>query len=181
MQKSAIVLIPELKIQNIVCTADLKQRVDIASFNEFEFLRSNLDLYRCGYVKDNTMVGRTTVFASGKLISVGTKSIEQSINELKKTCKILQKYKLVKLIKIIPKVQNIVAKFDLEKKIQIEKLARTVPKCMYEPDQFPGLIFHIKDGCTIMIFASGKGIITGAKTISDLNQGMYQLKSWINQ
>jgi len=39
-------------------------------------LSSNLDLYRCGYVKDDTMVARITVFGNGKLISVGTKSIE---------------------------------------------------------------------------------------------------------
>lgn len=67
----------EIVIQNVVCTADLKQRVDIASFNEYKHLSSNLDLYRCGYVKDNTMTGRVTVFASGKGVLVGAKTIPE--------------------------------------------------------------------------------------------------------
>ena len=64
----------EIKIQNTVCTADLKQEINIASFNKYRYLSSNLELYRCGYVKDDFMTGRVTVFRSGKLISVGTKS-----------------------------------------------------------------------------------------------------------
>lgn len=179
MQKLDIVLRSELKIQNTVCTADLKQKIDIASFNEYRFLSSNLDLYSCGYVKDDIMIGRTTVFASGKLISVGTKSPNQAYDELEKTCKILKKYKLAKPIKIIPKVQNIVARFDLGKKLPIEKLARTLPRCMYEPEQFPGLIYHIKDSCTALIFVSGKGVLAGAKSIEELNSALFEVESRI--
>lgn len=169
----------EIKIKNIVCTADLKQRIDIASFNNYPFLSSNLDLYRCGYVKDDNMIGRTTVFASGKLISVGTKSPEQAEKELKKTCKILQKYGLAKSIRIIPKLQNIVARYDLGHSIPIVKLARILPRCMYEPEQFPGLIFRIPTGCVALIFASGKGVLAGAKSIDDLNTSFFELKKYL--
>ena len=170
----------EIAIQNVVCTADLKQKVDIASFNEYKHLSSNLDLYRCGYVKDNTMTGRVTVFASGKLISVGTKSPEQAFEELQKAGNILKKYKLIKKFEIIPKVQNIVARFDLGKKTHLEELARTMPKSMYEPEQFPGLIFRIQDSCVALIFASGKGVLAGAKTISELNRGLFEVQKWTN-
>ena len=94
-------LISEIEIRNTVTTADLKQEIDIASFNEYEHLSSNLDLYHCGYVKDELMKGRVTVFKSGKLISVGTRSPENSKKELRKASRILQKYKLSKPIKII--------------------------------------------------------------------------------
>ena len=33
-------LVSELKIQNTVTTAELKQKIDIASFNEYEFVSS---------------------------------------------------------------------------------------------------------------------------------------------
>ena len=170
----------EIIIQNVVCTADLKQPVDIASFNDYKHLSSNLDLYRCGYVKDHTMTGRVTVFASGKLISVGTKSPEQAYEELQKAGSILKKYKLIGSFKIIPKVQNIVAGFDLGDKIHLEELARTMPKSMYEPEQFPGLIFRIQNSRVALIFASGKGVLAGAKTISELNRGLYNIEEWIN-
>jgi len=134
----------------------------------------------CGYVKDNTMTGRVTVFASGKLISVGTKSPEKAHAELLKAGNILKKYKLIKSFKIEPLVRNIVSRFDLEQKIHLEKLARTMPKSMYEPEQFPGLIFRIQDSCVALIFASGKGVLVGAKTVSEINRSLFEILKWIN-
>lgn len=170
----------DLVIQNIACTAEINQLVDIGSFNEYEYLSSNLDLYKCGYVKDDTMIGRVTVFGNGKLISVGTKTPNQAEDELKKTVKILKNYGLIKTAKIIPNIRNIVARYNLEKKLNIERLARIMPKSMYEPEQFPGLIFRIQGSLVALIFASGKGVLVGAKTISELNQGLYEIERWIN-
>ena len=179
MQKLDSILRPELKIQNTVCTADLKQEINIASFNKYEFLSSNLDLYACGYIKDDKMVGRVTIFKSGKMISVGTKSPKESIKELKKASKILQKHKLSKSVKIIPQIRNIVGRFDLKRKLDIEKLARIIPKSLYEPEQFPGLIYRIQDSCVALLFASGKGIIVGAKSIEEINSALFDIKSRI--
>lgn len=177
MQKLESKLVSEVKIQNTVTTADLKQEIDIASFNEYEHLSSNLDLYACGYVKDNSMKGRVTVFKSGKLISVGTKSPEGSIKELKKASKILQKHKLSKSVKIIPLVRNMVGRFDLKRKLDIEKLARTLPKSLYEPEMFPGLTYRIQDSCVALLFASGKGVIAGAKSIEEINSAFFEINS----
>jgi hypothetical protein len=45
MQGFKFELVSKVKIQNMVTTADLKQVIDIASFNEYEYLSSNLKLY----------------------------------------------------------------------------------------------------------------------------------------
>jgi len=177
MQKLELALRPETKIQNVVCTADLKQEINISSFNEYEYLNSNLELYHCGYVKDHTMTGRVIVFGNGKLISVGTKSPEQAKKELRKASRILQKYKLAKSTKIIPQIRNIVVRFDLKKKLQIETLARTLPKSMYEPEQFPGLVYRIQNSCVALLFTSGKGIIVGAKSIEEINSSYFEVNS----
>jgi len=179
MQKLNFKLRKEIKITNVVCTADLKQIIDIASFNKYKFLSTNLELYKCGYVKDEKMVGRVSVFASGKLISVGTKSPNQASNELKKACRILKNYKLSKSIKIFPKVRNIVGNVDLNKKINLERLVKIIKKSMYEPEQFPGVICKIKGSITALIFASGKIIIVGPKSIEELNSGFFELMNWI--
>lgn len=169
----------DISIQNVVSTSELNQFVNISSFNKYEYLSSNLELYRCGYVKDKTMIGRVTVFGNGKLISVGTKSPKQAEKELKKATTILQNYNLIKKSKIIPNVRNIVGIFNLGKKINIEKLARTMPRSMYEPERFAGLVFRIQGSLTALIFASGKGILVGGKTISELNHGLFEVKRWI--
>ncbi len=177
MSLSSSKLRSEIKIQNTVTTADLKQEINLTSFNKHKHLSSNLELYRCGYVKDDTMTGRVTVFRTGKLISVGTKSPGQAKKELAKACKILQKYKIAKPVKITPQTRNIVSRFDMKKKLPIEKLARTLPKSMYEPEQFPGLIYRIQGSCVALIFASGKGVIAGAKSIEETNAAFFDVKS----
>ena len=173
-------LLTDIKISNTVSTADLEQKVDIGSFNEYEHLHSDLDLYRCGYVKDNKMVGRVTIFANGKMISVGTKNPDQSFKELRKTIKILKKHGLIKFTRIMPQVRNIVANTDFKQKLDIEKLARSMPKSMYEPEQFPALIHRIITGGVALIFSSGKVVIAGCKTFEELNQAHYHLKEYFS-
>ncbi len=172
-------LLPEIKIANTVSTADLNQKVDIASFNEYEHLHSNLELYRCGYVKDNKMIGRVSIFGNGKMISVGTKSPEQSFKELRKAMKILREYKLVKSCKLEPQTRNIVANTNFNKLLDIEKLARTLPKSMYEPEQFPGLIHRMHHSVVVLIFASGKAVIVGSKSIEDINSAYFDLNQFL--
>ena len=179
MQVQDLKLRKELKIVNVVCTTDLKQQVDIASFNEYEYLHSDLDLYRCGYVKDDTMIGRVTVFGNGKLISVGTKSPQNAGDELKKACQILKKYNLIKSFKVVPNVRNIVANCNFGKPLHIEKLAYTIPGCIYEPEQFPGLIYSMQGSVTCLLFASGKVVIVGTKTIKEINNAYYDLEKII--
>ena len=65
----------------------------------------------------------------------------------------------------------------MKKKLPIEKLARTLPKSMYEPEQFPGLIYRIQGICVTLIFASGKGVIAGAKSIEETNATFFDVKS----
>ena len=62
------------------------------------------------------------------------------------------------------KVQNIVAAINLGGKIHLEQAARKLPRSMYEPEQFPGLIHRMLEPKTvILLFASGKLVCTGAK------------------
>jgi transcription initiation factor TFIID TATA-box-binding protein len=171
---------PEIKIVNIVSTADLEQKVDIGSFNEYEHLHSDLDLYHCGYVKDDKMMGRVTIFASGKMISVGTKSPENSFKELRKSIKILKDHGLIQSKRIKPQVRNIVANTDFEQKLDIETLSKSMPKSMYEPEQFAALIHRIMTGGVALIFSSGKVVVVGCKTFEELNLAYYHLKQYFS-
>jgi transcription initiation factor TFIID TATA-box-binding protein len=165
-----------LSIQNIIVTANLQQTIDISSFNKYEHLSSDLRLYNCGYVKNKFMIGRVSVFANGKMISAGTKSSEQAQKELKMASRILQVNNLSNPIKIISQVRNIVARFNLEKSLPIEQLARILPKSMYEPEQFPGLIYRMQGSCVALLFASGKGILVGCKSLNELHTSFFELK-----
>ena len=48
---------------------------------------------------------------------------------------------------------------------------------MYEPEQFPGLIYRIQHSCVALLFASGKGVIVGAKSIEETNSAFFEIKT----
>ncbi len=179
-QEFKTTLTDEIYISNVVCTGDLNQPIDLLSFNDFEHLSSNLELYKCGYVKSSSMIGRVTVFASGKLISVGTKSPSQAYSELREASKILQAYGFSKRVKITPLVRNIVANYNTNQKIDLEKFARILPRSMYEPEQFPAIIYRIHNTATSLIFSSGKIVIVGSKSYEELNNALFELIKRLN-
>lgn len=160
-------------IRNTVATADLKQPVDIKCFNDYEWGRyDSIFNYngRVAYVKDRTMKGRVTVFSSGKMISVGARSISESVDQLERAMKLLASNNLVKLVKLKPTVRNIVATMILDGKVDLNAFSKRIPKCIYEPDQFPGIICKLDNGTTCLIFASGKAVIVGARTKNEVEQ-----------
>ena len=69
-----------------------------------------------------------------------------------------------------------VASVNLGGKIHPEQGARTIPRSMYEPEQFPGLIHRMIDPKTvILIFSSGKLVCTGGKTEEDVYRSVNNL------
>ena len=62
-------------------------------------------------------------------------------------------------------IQNIVVSADLHAVIDLYALSKNVRDVDYEPEQFPGAIFRIKDPkATIILFKNGKVIRAGTKT-----------------
>src|SRR3972149_3101518 len=79
-------------------------------------------------------------------------------------------------------VQNIVAAINLGGKIHLEHAARVLPRSMYEPEQFPGLIHRMLDPKTvILLFASGKLVCTGAKKEADVYRSVHNLHSLLEE
>ena len=62
-------------------------------------------------------------------------------------------------------IQNMVASAHVSSKVDLEGLADSLDNIMYEPEQFPALIYRMVDPkVVILIFASGSIVITGAKS-----------------
>jgi len=74
----------ELEIVNVVSTADLKQSVNLNEISKLGHVIFDQEIYggRVAYLKKPEMHGKVTIFSSGKLISVGTKSPEQAEEDL---------------------------------------------------------------------------------------------------
>ena len=68
-------------------------------------------------------------------------------------------------------IQNIVASTIFAEKLDLDIIAQSLEEAEYEPEQFPGLIYRLKDPKTAtLLFRSGKANCTGAKNIEDVRK-----------
>jgi transcription initiation factor TFIID TATA-box-binding protein len=66
---------------------------------------------------------------------------------------------------IVPTLQNIVATVNLDTKLDLKTIALTARNAEYNPKRFAAVIMRIRDPkTTALIFASGKMVVTGAKS-----------------
>ncbi|MEW5937012.1 MAG: TATA-box-binding protein [Candidatus Thermoplasmatota archaeon] len=66
-------------------------------------------------------------------------------------------------------IENIVASTVLADRLDLTQVALALEGAEYEPEQFPGLVYRIKEQRTAMLlFRSGKANCTGAKTIENV-------------
>ncbi|KAI3994484.1 hypothetical protein MKX01_012742 [Papaver californicum] len=109
------------------------------------------------------------IFQSGKLVCTGAKTEEQSKLAARKYARIVQKLGFPAKFKDF-NIQNIVTSCDVNFIIRLEALqySNAGKFAIYEPETFPGMIYRMKKPrITMLIFVSGKIIITGAKEIGE--------------
>ena len=110
------------------------------------------------------------IFRTGKVICSGARSRKDIDEAVSKLIAKLKKAGVRIRAKPIIEIQNIVASASLDFKVNLDMLATECFNTEYEPEQFPGLVFRLDSPKTVMlIFRSGKIIITGAKTPKDAN------------
>ena len=125
------------------------------------------------------MHGKTTIFPSGKLISVGTTTREQAKHDLQETVDTLTQANLIKPVSVTANVRNIVALLTLPNPIPLEQLEE--PNSIYEPEQFPAAIVKSNEPkATYLIFNSGKIVLPVARTLKDLDKAVKEITELIN-
>jgi transcription initiation factor TFIID TATA-box-binding protein len=64
------------------------------------------------------------------------------------------------------KIENVVASTSLGEELDLQSIALALEGAEYEPEQFPGLIYRLKEPKTAtLLFRSGKVVCTGAKSL----------------
>jgi len=170
----------KVEIVNVVATASLNQKVNLDAVAELEQAFYHLEVYHCAYIKDKDMKGKVSVFASGKMISLGTKSEKEASKDLNHVTKLLADTKIIKPTKIHPGVQNVVAVATLKAHPDLERIAETAD-VIYEPEQFPAAIYRPPrfPKVTTLIFSSGKLIIAGTSSTKIVGEVAEELENFI--
>ena len=103
------------------------------------------------------------------MVCTGAKSAGQAIKAVNKVSKELKSQGIVIMEKPKTIIQNIVASVNLCGRIDLEEATYKLKRTMYEPEQFPGMIHRMESPkVVILIFASGKLVVTGAKKEEDV-------------
>jgi transcription initiation factor TFIID TATA-box-binding protein len=166
-----------INIQNVVAIATLNQKVDlnavVKGYPEAEYRPDRFPglVFRLKKPKTGTLI-----FGSGKMVCTGAKSRNESLSAIMNVVKELKKCGIIIPSKPSVEVVNIVASASLGGTVDLEKAVTTLGKAMYEPEQFPGLIYRMDEPkVVILVFASGSLVCTGAKKEQDVNDAVHKL------
>jgi transcription initiation factor TFIID TATA-box-binding protein len=171
-----------IKIQNVVASATLNQKIDlnaiVKSYPNVEYRPEQFPGLVFRLKKPKTA---TLIFNSGKMVCTGAKSEKLARRAVMTVVKELKKGGIIIISKPELKIQNIVSSVSLGGRIELEE-ASTLGKTMYEPEQFPGLIYRMEEPkVVILIFASGNLVCTGAKREQDVYDAVHKLHAKLEE
>lgn len=168
---------PIISIENVVASATVNQTINLNHITQlFPDVEYHPDQFPGLVFRLKAPKTATLIFSSGKMVCTGSKSEEQAIKAVKTVVARLRKAGIEIDNEPIIEIQNIVASASLGGKIHLEQAARVLPRSMYEPEQFPGLIHRMLDPKTvILLFASGKLVCTGAKKEEEVYRAVNNL------
>ena len=172
-----------INIENVVATGNLHQNIDLNSIVrvcpgvEYRPERFPGLVYRVKKPKATTLI-----FGSGKMVCTGSKSERQAHKAVMNVVDELNRNGIVILGKPEIQVQNIVASVGLGGYIDLEKVTYSLRRTMYEPEQFPGLIYRMEDPkVVILIFTTGKLVCTGAKKETEVHRAVAKLQETLEE
>ncbi|KAJ9084393.1 TATA-binding protein (TBP) [Entomophthora muscae] len=164
-------------LQNIVATVNLDCRLDLKTI-ALHARNAEYNPKRFAAVIMRIREPKTTalIFSSGKMVVTGAKSEDDSRLASRKYARIVQKLGFQAKFTDF-KIQNIVGSCDVKFPIRLEGLAYGHGHfSSYEPELFPGLIYRmVKPKIVLLIFVSGKIVLTGAKVREEIYQAFQSI------
>ena len=169
----------DVKIQNVVASVTLDQKINlldiIKAFRNVEYRPKQFPGLVFRLKKPKTA---TLIFSSGKIVCTGAKSEKQARSAVMKVVRELKANGIIILGKPKIVIQNIVSSANLHGQIDLETAVDIMENVMYEPEQFPGLIYRMKEPkVVLLVFASGKLVITGAKREEQVHEAVEKIRT----
>ena len=174
---------PIIEIVNVVASATIEQKLDLNKITKkFPDVEYSPEQFPGAVFRLYNPKTATLLFGSGKMVCTGAKSEELAVKAVNTVVQKLRKGKIKIKNDPIVTVQNIVSSINLGGTVSLEQTARTLPRSMYEPEQFPGLIHRMLDPKTvILIFASGKLVCVGAKRAEEIHHSVNLIHSELEE
>ncbi len=167
----------DITVVNVVASASLDQKIDLLAilkvFRNVEYRPKQFPglVFRLKRPKTATLI-----FASGKMVCTGARSEKLARRAVHKVVRELKNNGIIVKGKTKIVIQNMVASANLHGAIDLETAADILENVMYEPEQFPGLIYRMAEPKTVLLlFASGKIVCTGAKSEEMVHESVLKI------
>jgi len=165
-----------LNIENIVASGTIADSVDLVELsNKVKNCELNKKRFAGAVYRITEPKLASLIFSSGKIVLTGSRNTKALTDGLAIIVKSLNEAGIETLKEPKVAITNMVCSYDLGKYINLNKVAVTlnVENIEYEPEQFPGLVYRIKDPkIVVLIFSSGKIILTGGKNLEGIKKGI---------
>jgi transcription initiation factor TFIID TATA-box-binding protein len=174
---------PTIRIQNIVASAALDQRISLKTIVErFPHAEYSPRVFPGLVFRLKKPKTATLIFETGKMVCTGAKSEKEAIKAVNKVTRELKSHGIAIANKPAIKIQNIVASAELNGEIDLENVVYKLKRVMYEPEQFPGAVYRMEEPKVVfLIFSAGKLVCVGAKREQDVYEAVDKLQSVLEE
>jgi transcription initiation factor TFIID TATA-box-binding protein len=158
-----------VKVENVVASTSLGMKFDLGLITDaLDKVEYEPEQFPGLVYHLDEPAAAALIFGSGKIVCTGAKSIADAKLAIER---IVEKIKDAGIdIKTKPEVivQNVVATANLHTELNLDAIAIGLDNTEYEPEQFPGLVYRMKEPkVVLLLFGSGKIVCTGAKSVAD--------------
>ncbi|OPX70956.1 MAG: TATA-box-binding protein 2 [Methanoregulaceae archaeon PtaB.Bin009] len=165
-----------LKIENIVASGAIADAIDLADVSKkIEHCELNQKRFPGAVFRMENPKIASLIFSSGKVVLTGIRDQDSLDKGLSMIIAAMKEAGVDTYPEPRVGVTNIVCSYDIGKNINLNKVVITLnlENIEYEPEQFPGLVYRIKDPKIVaLLFSSGKIILTGGKTLDEIRRGL---------
>jgi transcription initiation factor TFIID TATA-box-binding protein len=158
---------PTYRIENIVATVDLGINLDLdAIARSTPAAEYNPDQFPGVIIRLSTKTA-LLLFRTGKVVIAGAKSEKMLKHAVGEVRRVLRSAGVGDPPKLEVEIQNVVASCDMHTEVDIEKASLMLDNTLYDPEQFPGLIYKV-GRATFLIFSTGKCVCAGVRSEDEL-------------
>ena len=165
-----------LKIENIVASGAIADSIDLADVSgKVANCELNQKRFPGAVVRLENPKIASLIFSSGKVVLTGIRDEETLTRGIALIIAAMKDAGVKTYSEPRVAVTNIVCSYDIGKNINLNKVVITLnlENIEYEPEQFPGLVYRIRDPKVVaLLFSSGKIILTGGRTLDEIKQGL---------
>lgn len=167
-----------VSVENVVASGSLGVELNLETVARelSEVVDYDPEKYPGAYFRLDDSAPLITVYRTGKYIITGAGSADEASATRSEFLRLLTEHSILpKAEDEWYKIQNYVCMEDIGQQLNLSALAigLGLEFTEYEPEQFPGLVYRPTDyDCVLLVFGSGKVIITGATDVDSAEEAV---------